>query len=119
MPTLHLEMLPGRTVEQKRAFVREVTRATAETLRARSPTSLKLVLRLLHAARGQSLKTCLALEYRLAMRVIESHDFREGVRAALVDKDRKPAWRPASLAAVPEQDIDAAFAPLARELFDD
>jgi enoyl-CoA hydratase/carnithine racemase len=97
----------------------DFARATAETLRARSPTSLKLVLRLLHAARGQSLKTCLALEYRLAMRVIESHDFREGVRAALVDKDRKPAWRPASLAAVPEQDIDAAFAPLARELFDD
>jgi len=97
----------------------DFARAAAEMLRARSPTSLKLVLRLLHGARGQSLKACLAMEYRLAMRVIESHDFREGVRAALVDKDRKPRWRPASLAAVPQQDIDAAFAPLARELFDD
>ena len=93
----------------------DFARAAAETLRARSPTSLKLVYRLLHAARGQSLTACLALEYRLAMRVIEGHDFREGVRAALVDKDRKPDWRPASLAAVPEQDIDAAFAPLAHE----
>jgi enoyl-CoA hydratase len=36
----------------------------------------------------------------------------------LVDKDRNPRWRPASLAAVPEQDIESAFAPLARELFD-
>ncbi|MGB3462223.1 MAG: 4-oxalocrotonate tautomerase [Rhodanobacter lindaniclasticus] len=43
MPTLHLEMLPGRTVEQKRAFVREVTRATAETL-ACPPESVDILI---------------------------------------------------------------------------
>lgn len=96
----------------------EFARATAQTLRRRSPTSLKLVLRQLHAARGLTLRQCLALEYRLAMRVIERHDFREGVRAVLVDKDDRPQWRPASLAAVPEQDIAAAFAPLPHELFE-
>jgi enoyl-CoA hydratase len=96
------------------AFARE----TAEMLRARSPGSLKLVFRQLAAARGLDLRQCLALEYRLAMRAIGRHDFREGVRAVLVDKDRDPRWNPASLAAVPEQDIDSAFAPLARELFD-
>jgi len=97
------------------AFARD----TAQTLRSRSPTSLKLVFRQLHMARGLTLRQCLAMEYRLAMRVIEGHDFREGVRAALVDKDRNPRWCPASLAAVPEQDIEAAFAPLPRELFRD
>ncbi|MGB3268557.1 MAG: 4-oxalocrotonate tautomerase [Rhodanobacter sp.] len=43
MPTLHLEMLPGRTVEQKRAFVREVTRTTAETL-ACPPESVDILI---------------------------------------------------------------------------
>ncbi|MGN6655785.1 MAG: 4-oxalocrotonate tautomerase [Rhodanobacter sp.] len=43
MPTLHLEMLPGRTVEQKRAFVREVTRTTAETL-ACAPESVDILI---------------------------------------------------------------------------
>ncbi len=97
------------------AFARD----TAQTLRSRSPTSLKLVYRQLHLARGRSLRQCLAMEYRLAMRVIERHDFREGVRAALVDRDGDPHWKPASLAAVPEQDIEAAFAPLPQELFSD
>ncbi|MBN9590326.1 MAG: hypothetical protein BGN85_00620 [Alphaproteobacteria bacterium 64-11] len=94
-------------------------RETAQTLRSRSPTSLKLVFRQLQAAQGLSLRQCLAMEYRLAMRVIEGHDFREGVRAALVDKDRNPHWQPQSLAAVPEQVIEAAFAPLQHELFGD
>ncbi|WGS54371.1 4-oxalocrotonate tautomerase [Paraburkholderia sp. D15] len=43
MPVLHLEMLPGRTLEQKRAFVREVTRVTVETL-ACPPESLDVVI---------------------------------------------------------------------------
>jgi enoyl-CoA hydratase len=64
------------------AFARD----TAQTLRSRSPTSLKLVFRQLHMARGLTLRQCLAMEYRLAMRVIEGHDFREGVRAALVSR---------------------------------
>lgn len=97
----------------------DFARETAATLRSRSPTSLKLVFRLLQAAQGLGLKDCLAMEYRLAMRMIAAHDFREGVRAALVDKDRDPRWQPAALAAVPEQAIAAAFAPLARELFAD
>jgi len=44
------------------------------------------------------------------LRVLEAHDFREGVRAALVDKDREPKWQPSSLAAV--GDLDKFFAPL-------
>jgi enoyl-CoA hydratase len=83
---------------------------TAQVIRSRSPTALKLVFRQLHAAEGLSLKECLAMEYRLALRMLQGHDFREGVRAALVDKDRQPKWQPSALAGV--QDLDPFFATL-------
>jgi enoyl-CoA hydratase len=89
--------------------------ATAQTIRTRSPTSLKLVFRQLRYARELSLRECLAMEFRLANRVLPSHDFREGVRAALVDKDRNPKWQPSSLAGV--RDLEPVFAPLRDELF--
>jgi enoyl-CoA hydratase len=87
----------------------------AQTIRTRSPTSLKLVFRQLREARGLNLRQCLAMEFRLASRILPAHDFREGVRAALVDKDRNPKWQPSSLAGV--GDLDAFFAPLQDELF--
>ena len=89
--------------------------ATAQTIRTRSPTSLKLVFRQLRLARELSLRECLAMEFRLANRILPSHDFREGVRAALVDKDRNPKWQPSSLAGV--GDLEPLFAPLWDELF--
>lgn len=90
-------------------FAREI----AQTIRTRSPTSLKLVYRQIWAAAHLDLKQCLAMEYRLALRVLRGHDFREGVRAALIDKDRAPKWTPASLAGV--GNLDAFFAPLGPE----
>jgi len=94
------------------AFARE----TAQTIRTRSPTSVKLVFRQIRTAANLDLKQCLAMEYRLAVRVLHSPDFREGVRAALIDKDRAPKWQPSSLAAI--GDISAFFAPLGgAELF--
>jgi enoyl-CoA hydratase len=93
------------------AFARD----TARDIRTRSPTSLKLVFRQLREARSLNLKQCLAMEFRLANRVLFGHDFREGVRAALVDKDRNPRWQPSSLAGV--GDLNAYFAPLQDELF--
>jgi enoyl-CoA hydratase/carnithine racemase len=93
-----------------------VARALAQELRTRSPTSLKLVFRQLREARNLDLRQCLAMELRLALRALAAHDFREGVRAALVDKDRNPKWNPSSLAAV--GDLDPYFAPLGSgELF--
>jgi enoyl-CoA hydratase len=83
---------------------------TAQVMRSRSPTSLKLVFRQLHAAEKLSLRECLAMELRLALRVLDGHDFREGVRAALIDKDRRPRWEPSALAGV--GDLEHFFAPL-------
>jgi enoyl-CoA hydratase len=89
---------------------------TAQVIRTRSPTSLKLVFRQLREAARLNLKQCLAMELRLALRVLNGHDFREGVRAALVDKDRNPKWQPASLAGV--GNLDSFFASLgSAELF--
>jgi len=89
---------------------------TARVMRSRSPTSLKLVFRQLREGRALALNACLAMEYRLALRVLQRPDFREGVRAALVDKDRAPRWQPSSLAGV--GDLEPFFAPLGEnELF--
>ena len=57
------------------------------------------------------------LEYRLTQHMMAGHDFYEGVRAALIDKDQSPRWQPASLAAVTDEMVDAYFAPIGnREL---
>ena len=69
-------------------------------LLTKSPTSLKITLRQLILGRGSDLEDALALEYRMTQHVMAAHDFYEGVRAALIDKDQKPRWHPASLAEV-------------------
>jgi enoyl-CoA hydratase len=76
----------------------------------KSPTSLKITLRALREARGlAALEPCLEQEYRLAMACMKNPDFREGVRAALVDKDRNPAWSPAALHDVTPAMIEKIF----------
>ena len=90
---------------------------TRATLLTKSPTSLKITLRQLTIGRNYDLEAALALEYRLTQRVMAAHDFYEGVRAMLIDRDRKPQWRPATLAKVGDSMVDAYFAPIGdREL---
>jgi enoyl-CoA hydratase len=86
--------------------------ATAAAMRSRSPTALKFIFRAFREAKGKNLADCLKMEYRVAARAVMEHDFREGVRATLIDKDGKPQWRPASLAAIGDADIARYFAPL-------
>jgi enoyl-CoA hydratase len=74
--------------------------AQAATIRAMSPTSLKLTLHGLREGAGSSIEQCLKLEYRMVSAIKGGHDFYEGVRAQLIDKDRAPAWRPAALGEV-------------------
>lgn len=86
----------------------EFGRTAALTIGKRSPTSLKLTLRLLRrAAMADRLETCLVDEYRAACNLLETHDLYEGIRAAVVDKDRDPRWAPPTLEAVDGADITA------------
>lgn len=87
--------------------------AQLEALEAGSPTTLEVGFRLLHQASGlERLEDEMAVEYALAVRIAAGHDFREGVRAVLIDKDKTPRWKPATLAEVDKTTIDALFAPL-------
>ena len=89
--------------------------AVRSDLLARSPTSLALTFRHIRGAASLDLDAVLEIDYRLACRCLEGHDFAEGVRAALIDKDGKPQWRPATVGEVSTAEIDACFAPLTDE----
>lgn len=83
------------------------------TLRTKSPQTCKVALRQL----AESLKLTdfadnMAMEYRIASRVIVRPDFAEGVRAVIVDKGNAPKWDPATAEGVTDALIDAIFAPL-------
>jgi len=83
----------------------------AATLATKSPTALELVFELLkRGARAADVGAALANEYRIVCALKHGHDFYEGVRAQLIDKDRAPKWRPATLAEVNDADIAACFA---------
>ncbi len=73
----------------------ELAQSTLKTLNEKSPRGMVVTLKLLRLARGSSsLEECLVREYRAALEVFQSDDFREGVRAAVIDKDRNPHWSP-------------------------
>jgi len=92
----------------------EETRAGLST---KSPTSLKITLRQLQIGRDYDVEAALVLEYRLTQHVMAAHDFYEGVRAMLIDKDQKPRWRPATLAEVGSDMVEGYFRSIgAREL---
>ncbi len=85
--------------------------ATLAALRKCSPTSLKVAFRQLREGAGLDFEDAMIMEYRLSQACVAGHDFAEGIRAAVIDKDRTPKWRPASLAEVDEALIEAHFAP--------
>jgi enoyl-CoA hydratase len=85
---------------------------TADIIAAKSPTSLAVAHRQLTQPLPPTFADVMRLEYRMACRFLESHDFFEGIRAAVIDKDRAPKWRPARLAEVDPVAVEAYFAPL-------
>jgi enoyl-CoA hydratase len=97
-----LESTPGEGPERAAAI-----------LRRSPPTSLKVALRSFReAASDADLVSALTRDLRIAARCLAGHDFPEGIRAQVIDKDRAPRWSPATLAEVSSADVDAYFAPL-------
>ncbi|CAH6791610.1 Hibch [Phodopus roborovskii] len=77
-----------------------------------SPTSLKITLRQLMEGSSKTLQEVLTMEYRLTQACMEGHDFHEGVRAVLIDKDQSPKWKPANLNEVTDEDLNSYFKSL-------
>jgi enoyl-CoA hydratase len=111
-----------KTVEQIVAVLQSsgspFAQKTLEVLNQKSPTSLKVTLRLLReAASAIALRQCIEQEFSAVHRVLVSDDFYEGVRAAVVDKDRNPTWRPATLAEVTPELLACYFETASETVF--
>jgi enoyl-CoA hydratase len=92
------------------------SRAQLQTLAAKSPQTLKVAFRQLReGAQMRNFTDEMIQEYRIGARVVQRHDFIEGVRALIVDKDNAPVWDPAGLAGVSGDLLDGIFAPLPKD----
>ena len=89
---------------------------TAATIRAKSPSSLKVALAQVRRGAGWSFTACMQAEFRIVSRIVYGDDFYEGVRATIIDKDNAPRWRPADLAGVTDAAVEGHFAALDEEL---
>jgi enoyl-CoA hydratase/carnithine racemase len=74
-----------------------------------SPTALNVTLELFKKAEGKDLLVCLKMEHDLSLTVVQTHDFKEGVRSLLVDKDRTFNWNPESYKKIKIKDINKLF----------
>ena len=88
----------------------------AATMAAKSPTSLAIALEQMRRGGELSFEEAMRTEFRIVSRIVLGHDFYEGVRAAIVDKDQAPSWQPSAIGDVSEEAVGAYFAPLDNEL---
>jgi len=102
-----------RGLEREEGEWRDWAQETLAILSRQSPLSLKVTFEAMKRGSGlKTLKEALIVEYRLATRMIRRHDFREGVRAVIVDKDQSPKWEPPSLAEVNDGLLQSLFEAL-------
>ena len=114
----------GSVIEIERALEREDDAAAVEilaVLRTKSPVSCMIAHRQLRAGATMGFDDCMKMEYRLSQHVMAGHDFFEGVRALIIDKDNKPDWRPVALPDVTDDMVARYFAspPSGDLTFDD
>jgi enoyl-CoA hydratase len=100
-----------------RALDNDWAREQLAIIATKSPLSTKVALRQMReGVRAGVFAEVMAMEYRIAYRLAVSHDFLEGVRAVILDKDNQPRWNPPTLEAANAAMVDAIFAPLASNL---
>jgi enoyl-CoA hydratase len=93
----------------------EWAQKAAATIATKSPTSLLVTYRQIREGARLSFEDCMKLEFRLTNRFMRGHDFYEGVRAIIIDKDQKPLWQPARLEDIEAADVDGYFATLGKD----
>ncbi|MGH6845818.1 MAG: enoyl-CoA hydratase/isomerase family protein [Methylocella sp.] len=90
----------------------DFARSAAHAIRSKSPSSLAIALRQMQIGDKLDIGEALRTEFRIVSRVARCHDFYEGVRAVIIDKDNRPLWNPAGVEGVESSGIEAYFAPL-------
>jgi len=88
----------------------------AAAMRTKAPLSLKIALAQMRRGRNWSFAECMRAEFRVVCRVAYGHDFYEGIRAVIIDKDNRPRWHPSTLADATAESVERHFAPLDSEL---
>ncbi|WP_435641516.1 enoyl-CoA hydratase/isomerase family protein [Micavibrio aeruginosavorus] len=101
----HLENILQEAEKSENNFINE----TMRIVKTRAPLSLKITHNYIHRMQGASFDAVTAMDYRLAIAFMRDHDFYEGIRAALVDKDKDPHWNPSALGAVSAAMVEAYF----------
>ncbi len=94
----------------------DFARETLKAISTKSPTSLAIALRQMQIGADLDIDEALRVEFRIAGQIVKGHDFYEGVRATIIDKDHRPHWRPSEIKAVSATDIDTYFAHLPDDL---
>ena len=107
----------GDSVEQIFEFLEADSsdwgKAQLAVMKTKSPQTLKVAFRQLEAGAAMTdFADNMTMEYRIGARVVQRHDFIEGVRAVIIDKDNAPQWDPAKLEDVTDAMLDEIFAPL-------
>lgn len=97
------------TYLEKESKVNPALEKVLTDLKAKSPMSLKITFEQLKRTQFESLDNCLKMDYVLVHHFLQDHDFYEGVRALIVDKDNKPQWKPAKLEDITESMVSAYF----------
>lgn len=102
-----VEGILGALDHNASSFAREA----AAMIRSRSPFSVKTAFHAWHAGRNLDFDACMRMEYRVACRIKRLPDFREGIRATVIDKDNNPVWC-AELEAISDAAVASCFATL-------
>lgn len=116
----------GQSVEEifsrleERATSDSWARATLDDLKTKSPSSLKITFESIRRARFMNIDECLRMDFRVSIHILqrEKCEFREGVRARIIDRDNKPQWHPPTLEEVSMESVRQFYfdSPLEQEL---
>jgi len=87
----------------------DICQQAAITMLKKSPTSLKVSLKAFQQGLSYSFDACMKQEYKLVSHFLKNHDFIEGIRAAIIDKDQMPIWYPATLSLVSANQVEHYF----------
>lgn len=94
----------------------EFSQHALQQMQQRSPTSLKVIFEYLHRAKNLSFNDLMKMEFDMVQHFLNGHDFDEGIRAALIDKDQQPKWQPSDISKVDEKIVTSYFQPLSKRL---